>query len=61
MDYRYTEDFARQMEAAEWRAHDLRKEALASMWQRLVATGAGVLRRLRQRLARGQSSILPEA
>jgi len=33
MDYRYTEEFARQMDAAEWRAHELRGQALASFWR----------------------------
>jgi hypothetical protein len=33
MDYRYTEDFARRMEAAELRAHRLRREAMAQFWQ----------------------------
>jgi len=61
MDYRYTEDFARQMAAAEWRAHDPRREALATLRHRVAAALAGVLRHVRQRLARRQSSILPEA
>ena len=32
MDYRYTEDFARRMEAAELRAHGLRREAMQQFW-----------------------------
>jgi hypothetical protein len=32
MDYRHTEDFARQMEAAALRAHDLRGEAISIFW-----------------------------
>jgi hypothetical protein len=32
MDYRHTEAFARQMEAAELRARGLRREAIAQFW-----------------------------
>jgi hypothetical protein len=32
MDYRHTEAFARQMEAAERRARGLRREAVAQFW-----------------------------
>jgi hypothetical protein len=32
MDYRSTEDFARRMEAAELRAHRLRREAITQFW-----------------------------
>jgi hypothetical protein len=61
MDYRYTEDFARQMEAAEWRAHELREEALTSLWQAIVHAVAHALRRVRHRLAGTRKPILPEA
>jgi hypothetical protein len=61
MDYRHTEDFARQMQAAEWRAHELREEVLASFWQALVRGVARVMRRAWQRVARRHHPILPEA
>lgn len=32
MDYRHTEAFARAMEAAELRAHRLRREAMTQFW-----------------------------
>jgi hypothetical protein len=32
MDYRHTEDFARQMEAAGLRAQQLRREAIQQFW-----------------------------
>jgi hypothetical protein len=61
MDYRYTEDFARQMESAEWRAHELRERVLNSFWQS-VAKGLGSLAHaLKHRLARCGRSILREA
>jgi hypothetical protein len=43
MDYRYTEDFARQMDAAEWRAHELRGQALASFWRDTARALRGAL------------------
>jgi hypothetical protein len=46
MDYRHTEDFARQMEAAALRARHLRGEAVEQFWN---AIGAA-LRRLWHRL-----------
>ncbi|MDB5955021.1 hypothetical protein [Ramlibacter sp.] len=61
MDYRYTEDFARQMEAAEWRAHELREKALTSLWQAIAHGVANALRRVRHRLAGTRTPILPEA
>ena len=61
MDYRYTEDFARQMEAAEWRAHELREEALTSFWQAIARALANTARRVKQRLGRSRKCILPEA
>ena len=36
MDYRHTEDYARQMEAAGLRAHHLRREAIHQLWQGLA-------------------------
>jgi hypothetical protein len=61
MDYRHTEDFARQMAAAEWRAHELREEVLISFWQALVRGVARVMRRAWQRLAHRHPQIAPEA
>jgi len=61
MDYRYTEDFARQMASAEWRAHELREPVLTSFWQAVAKAVANTARRVQRRLARSSRSILPEA
>lgn len=37
MDYRTTHDFAQQMQAAEWRAHELRVQAMTSFWRGVAA------------------------
>jgi hypothetical protein len=53
MDYRHTEDYARQMEAAALRAHDLRREAIAifwtGVWHALHRAGNALARRLARR------------
>jgi hypothetical protein len=61
MDYRHTEDFARRMEAAALRGHELRRQARAEFWR---ATAAGVrtaARALLRRLRRRNRKLLPEA
>lgn len=57
MDYRYTEDFAREMERAEWRAHDLRQEALGSLWHAIAAAFSRAWHRV---VRAAGSCILPE-
>jgi hypothetical protein len=37
MDYRHTEDFARRMEAAQWRAYALRSQAMYAFWSAVFA------------------------
>lgn len=44
MDYRYPQDFARQMHSAEWRVHQLCRSSPAPLWQG-VARGFDALRR----------------
>jgi hypothetical protein len=58
MDYRHTEDYARQMEAAALRAHDLRREAIAifwtGVWHALRHAGRALARRLARRPSVGK-------
>ena len=63
MDYRHTEDFARQMEAAGLRAPALRAQAIAQFWGAIFAAIRGAFRTLRHRLSgAGRSGkMLPEA
>jgi hypothetical protein len=63
MDYRHTEDFARQMEAAALRAPALRGEAIAVFWGAMFAGIGRAFRALRHRLAGTPSAgkMLPEA
>lgn len=51
MDYRHTEDFARQIEAAAMRAPALRAEAIAVFWGAIFAGLGRAFRALRQRLS----------
>jgi hypothetical protein len=48
MDYRYTQDFARQMQSAEWRAHELRQEVVATFWQGIAQAAARTIGDLRR-------------
>jgi hypothetical protein len=61
MDYRYTEDFARQMASAEWRAHELRAPVLIPLWQAIARVVASTARSLKQRIVGCRRFILPEA
>ena len=51
MDYRHTEDFARQMEAAALRAPALRAQAIAVFWGAILDGMVRAFRSLRQRLS----------
>ena len=63
MDYRHTEDFARQMEAAGLRARALRAEAIAIFWGSIFSAISGGFRALRRWLAgaRRVDKMLPRA
>lgn len=61
MDYRHTEDFARQLEAAAIRAHALREQAIADFWRALSVALRNGLRAIGGRTARGRTHVLPEA
>ena len=63
MDYRHTEDFARQMEAASFRARALRAEAIALFWGAIFSGIGAAFRTLRSRLsgAARAGKMLPEA
>jgi hypothetical protein len=56
MDYRHTEDYARQMEAAALRAHDLRREAIAVFWIGVRDALRHAARAIGRRLARRPSA-----
>jgi hypothetical protein len=53
MDYRHTEDFARQMEAAALRAPALRAQAANAFWKWVFAGIGRAAQALRHRLAGG--------
>jgi len=61
MDYRHTEDFARDMEAAALRAHYLREQALdaffATLGRKLRSAGRAMWRPIAHR----RDKFLPEA
>jgi hypothetical protein len=62
MDYRHTEDFARRMEAAELRAHALRRQASEEFWNGVAALLRRAFAALRRQLASvRRGSALPEA
>ena len=61
MDYRHTEDFARQIEAAALRAPGLRAQAINAFWGAVFAAIGRGWRALRDRLARRGDALLPEA
>jgi hypothetical protein len=59
MDYRHTEAFARQMEAAALRAHDLRREAIAEFGIGIARSVRGAVRWLVLRGRRAPQSKTP--
>ena len=62
MDYRYTEDFARRMEAAALNGHALRRQAIDDFWKAAFARIARAFRTLRARVAgTAADRMLPEA
>jgi hypothetical protein len=63
MDYRNTEDFARQMEAAALHGSALRRQAVDAFWNAVFAGLGRAFRALRHRLsgAARSGSMLPEA
>ena len=63
MDYRHTEDFARQIETAALRAPALRAEAIAVFWGAIFAGIGRAFRALRHRLsgAGRAGRMMPEA
>lgn len=63
MDYRHTEAFARELEAAALRAQGLRQEAIRVFWGAVAARTGAALRALRARLARRPraDTVFPEA
>ena len=61
MDYRHTEDFARDMEAAALRARYLREEALDAFFARLGRTLRSAGRAVVRAFAHRRDKFLPEA
>ena len=61
MDYRHTEDFARQIEDAALRAPGLRAQAINAFWGAVFAAIGRGWRALRHRLATRGDALLPEA
>jgi hypothetical protein len=63
MDYRCTEAFAREMEAAALRAQDLRQEAVHAFWHAVGSGLRAAWRALLHRLVRRSrtESLFPEA
>lgn len=59
MDYRHTEAFARQMEAAALRAHDLRREAIAEFWTGVGRAARGAVRWIALRVKRAAQRTTP--
>jgi hypothetical protein len=59
MDYRCTEAFAREVEAAALRAQGLRREAIAAFWSGAAARARALLRRLVPRSR--ADTLYPEA
>lgn len=63
MDYRHTEAFARELEAAALRAQGLRREAIRAFWDALAARIGAIWRAVRAALARRSraDTVFPEA
>jgi hypothetical protein len=61
MDYRHTEDFARQIEAAALRAPGLRAQAVDAFWRGVFGGIGRGWRALRHRLATRGDTMQPEA
>jgi hypothetical protein len=63
MDYRHTEAFARELEAAALRAEGLRQEAIGAFWHAIAEGLRAAWRALRRRLLSTSriNTLFPEA
>lgn len=59
MDHRHTEAYARQMEAAALRAHDLRREAIAVFWIGVARAARTAMRWLAARAKQAAQRTTP--